>query len=113
MKSKAFVMMFAPSLHVSFEGKPWRIVIRRSDGQSHDPFNKYQGKEFTRKDIKKFIPNFSSLKWKKIELHEAGLDTCEMIAVDKDFRINLIREDKKLTAKEMLADFLGYLKQGA
>jgi hypothetical protein len=36
-----------------------------------------------------------------------------MIAVDKDFKIILIREDKKLTAKEMPADFLNSLKHRA
>ena len=111
MKSKAFAMLFSPSLHVSFEGKPWSIMLRRSDSKSHDPFIEYHDKEFTREDIKKFIPNFSSLNWKKIELHKAGFDTCEMVAIDKDFKINLIREDKKLTAEEMLVDFLGYLKE--
>jgi hypothetical protein len=34
-----------------------------------------------------------------------------MIAIDHDFRINLIRVDKKLTAEEMLNDFLNFLNE--
>ena len=90
------MMLFAPSLHVSFEGKPWSIVIQRSDGERHGPLCEYHDKEFTREDIKKFIPNFSSLNWKKVELHEAGFDICEMVGIDNDFKITVIREDKKL-----------------
>ncbi len=109
MKSKAFVMSFAPSLHVSFEGKPWSIMIRRSDDESYGPFYEYHDKEFTQKDIKKFIPNFNNLSWKTIEIDEPGFNTCEMVAIDNDFKINLIRVDEKLTAKEMLDDFLNFL----
>jgi len=75
MKSQAFVMPFAPTLHASFEGKPWIIMIRRTDGKSHGQFFDYHDKEFTQKDIKKFIPNFDSLKWRKVEIDDPLLDT--------------------------------------
>lgn len=111
MKSKGFVMLFAPSLHVSFEGKPWSIAIRRSDDKSHGPFFEYHDKEVTQEDIKRFIPNYRNLNWKKIEIEDPIFNTCEMIAIDHDFRINLIRVDKKLTAEEMLNDFLNFLNE--
>jgi hypothetical protein len=109
MKSKAFVMPFAPSLHASFEGKPWSIVIRRSDNNSYGPFFEYHDKEFSRDDIKKFIPDYNNLNWKKIEINEPIINTCEMVAQDKDFIINVVRVDKNLTADQMIADFLKFL----
>jgi len=113
MKSKAFVMPFAPSLHASFEGKPWTIMIRRSDNNSHGPFFEYHDKELSRDDIRKFIPNISTLRWKKIEIKEPILNTCEMVAQDKDFIINVIRVDKNLTAEQMIDDFIKFMNSGA
>jgi len=55
------------SLELSARGVEWHITIRRTDNRSDGRFVAYNGKPVTAEDVSEFIPDWSTLAWRRIE----------------------------------------------
>jgi hypothetical protein len=55
------------SLEASAHGGAWHITIRRADGRSDARFTAYNAKPVSGEAVSKFIPNWRTLVWRRIE----------------------------------------------
>ncbi len=90
------------NLFVDVEGKDWRIMVCRRDGEPCDCFGDHHGHAITADVLRTFIPNWNSLTW----LHSPVFHSRALCAKDGEFEIRLLTiEGSPLSDSQILAEF--------
>ncbi len=110
MEGKGFTGVMAGNLSIIFEDKDWGIIIRHKSDKSWGPFCDFHLKVVTANDIKRFIPNWQKLEWKKCA--EDPLFPVEYFSEDEEFKINLSKgKDSKTSDEQMIKEFNDFMKE--
>jgi len=108
MAGNGYVGTRGTSLSIKFDNKCWHIIIQSVYNESCGDFMQYNGRNITRFDVEKFIPNWSSLKW-----HPSNLFGSKGISArDKNFDVKLLtKEDSSLSNKQILEEFTEFMSK--
>jgi len=96
-------------LCISVEGRPWFILIKRSDLKEDPQFGELHGSNVGPSTICQFIPNWQSLNWEHPSLEPIS---SESFSRDGEYRINLVYPaDGSVTADQVESDFIKYMSR--
>ncbi len=109
MKCKCEVMSSMKSLSIKCEGKKWGVIIRRVDDKEDDQFLEFHGSEMSIEGLRRFIPNYQSIRFKKRKIGSEPLPIFEYSGEDKTYKILITREDE-VSEDQMLKDLHHYLE---
>lgn len=110
MEGKGDTTVKGRNLSITFEDKDWGITISHKSDKLYGPFFDFHLKIVTAQDIKRFIPNWQKLEWKKCAEHLPFF--IQYFAEDEEFKINLSKgKDSKTSDEQMIKEFNDFMKQ--
>lgn len=90
------------NLFVEFDGKDWRIMTCRRDGELCDRFGEYHGCDVTVDMLREFMPNPNALTWVPSSVSRSRA----LCARDDEFEVRLlIAKSSSLSDDQIIGEF--------
>ena len=101
---KGEATVLGTSLEAGTPGGTWHITIKRADGRSDARFTAYNAKPVSGEAVSKFIPNWRTLVWRRIEDSMFSRGKSQAEAPDYQIAVSCTR-DSSFSHEAVIGEF--------